>query len=117
MASSPTESESSDDAIYQIPISERGQKLGPTFQLPLPVGGIHISPSVSRDGKWMAYDSSIPGKPDSIVLRDLSTGTDHLLDDKGRVPGADDAASISPDGSRVIFERDCKEGTWPRRPG
>ncbi len=104
------------EAIYQIPISERGQKLGPIFQLPLPVAGTHLSPSVSRDGKWMAYDSYNPGKPDSMLLRDLSTGTDHLLDDKGRVPGGGYFASISPDGSRVIFERDCKEGRWPHDP-
>jgi DNA-binding winged helix-turn-helix (wHTH) protein/dipeptidyl aminopeptidase/acylaminoacyl peptidase len=113
LAYSTTDSE---DAIYQIPIGERGQKLGPIFQLPLPQARTHLSPSVSRDGKWMAYDSYNPGKPDSIVLRDLSTGTDHLLDDKGRSPGEGYFASISPDGSRVIFERDCKQGTWPHDP-
>jgi Tol biopolymer transport system component len=64
----------------------------------------------------MAYDSYIPGTPESILLRDLSTGTDHLLDDKGRYPDGGSLASISPDGSRVIFERDCKEGTWPGLP-
>jgi eukaryotic-like serine/threonine-protein kinase len=106
----------SNEAIYQIPISERGQKLGPIFQLPLPVAGTHLSPSVSRDGKWMAYDSYNSGKPDSIRLRDLNNGTDHLLDDKGRAPGGGYFASISPDGSRVIFERDCKQGTWPHDP-
>ncbi len=58
----------------------------------------------------MAYDSSNPGRPNTIRLRDLSTGADHLLDDKGRQPGAGGYTSISPDGSRVIFERDCKEG-------
>jgi eukaryotic-like serine/threonine-protein kinase len=104
------------DAIYQISTDERGQKLGPIFQLPLPEAGTHLSPSVSRDGKWMAYDSYNRGKPDSILLRDLSTGTDHLLDDKGRFPGGGYFASISPDGSRVIFERDCKQGTWPHDP-
>ena len=36
----------------------------------------------------MAYDASNPGKPNTILLRDLSTGTDHFLDDKGRQPGA-----------------------------
>ena len=65
------------------------RKLGPTLQLPLPDGGTYSSPSVSRDGKWMAYDSSIPGKPNSILLRDLSTGTDHFLDDKGSSLRAD----------------------------
>ena len=31
----------------------------------------------------MAYETSNPGKPNTIVLRDMSTGTEHLLDDKG----------------------------------
>jgi eukaryotic-like serine/threonine-protein kinase len=106
----------STEAIYQMPTNERGQKLGPISQLPLPLAGTHLSPSVSRDGKWMAYDSYKPGRPDSILLRDLSTGTDHLLDDKGRSPGRGYFASISPDGSRVIFERDCKEARWPHDP-
>jgi hypothetical protein len=37
----------------------------------------------------MAYDSYMPGNPNSILLRDLSPGTEHLLDDKGRVAGGD----------------------------
>ena len=111
-------------SIYQISINDRGQKVGPTFQLRLPEGGTFSSPSVSRDGKWMAYDASIPGEPNTIRLRDLSTDTDHFLDEKGRRPhlriglvatGGNLRGtywdSISPDGSKVIFERDCKEGT------
>ena len=70
-------------SIYQISISDNGQKLVPTVQIPLPEG-IHTSPSVSRDGKWMAYNSYTAGKSDNILLRDMSMGTDHLLDDKGR---------------------------------
>jgi DNA-binding winged helix-turn-helix (wHTH) protein/Tol biopolymer transport system component len=107
---------SSSVSIYQISISDRGQKLGPTLQLPLPEGGNTSSPSLSRDGKWMAYDTSYPGRPNTIRLRDLSTGTDHFLDDKGRHPGGVGSTSISPDGSRVIFERDCKEGRFPQFP-
>jgi eukaryotic-like serine/threonine-protein kinase len=106
---------SSNVSIYQIPISERGQKLGPTLQLPFPEGGDYSSPSLSRDGRWMAYDTSDTGKPNTILLRDLSTDTDHFLDDKGRKPGSSGATSISPDGSRVIFSRDCKEGSFPER--
>jgi eukaryotic-like serine/threonine-protein kinase len=99
-------------SIYQISISDRGEKLGSTLQLPLPEGGSYGSPSVSRDGKWMAYNSYQPGKPRKILLRDLSTRADHLVDDKGRRPGFDAETSISPDGSRVIFERECKAGTF-----
>ena len=50
-------------SIYQISVSDHGQKLGPTFQLPLPEGGSYTSPSLSRDGRWMAYDTSNPASP------------------------------------------------------
>jgi eukaryotic-like serine/threonine-protein kinase len=109
----------SNGSIFQVSIGDRGQKLGPTFQLPLPESETHVSPSLSRDGKWMAYDTSKPGKPNTILLRDMGTGTDHLLDDKGRLPlveGGRRETSISPDGSRVIFERDCKEGVFQGGP-
>jgi hypothetical protein len=102
--------------IYQISTSDGGQKLGPIVQLPLAEGGTYSSPSVSRDGKWMAYDSNEPGKPDTIFLRNMVTGTDHLLDDKGREPGEGGETSISPDGSRAIFEGNCKEGRYPESP-
>jgi Tol biopolymer transport system component/DNA-binding winged helix-turn-helix (wHTH) protein len=106
----------SSTSIFQISINDRGQKLGPTIQLALPEGGSHTSPSLSRDGKWMAYDTYNPGKPNTILLRDLSTGTDHVLDEKGRQEaglGLNGETSISPDGSRVMFERDGKAGRWP----
>jgi DNA-binding winged helix-turn-helix (wHTH) protein/Tol biopolymer transport system component len=99
-------------SIYQISISNRGQKLGPTFQLPLHEAEFHNSPSVSHDGKWMAYVTATPGKPHSIVLRNLSTGTEHILDDKDLQPGGDVVTSISPDGSTVLFQRDCKEASF-----
>jgi Tol biopolymer transport system component/DNA-binding winged helix-turn-helix (wHTH) protein len=103
-------------SIFQLSISERGQKLGPTFQLALPEGGSYSSPSLSRDGKWMTYDTYSAGKPNTILLRDLSTGTDHILDEKGRRDsglGDNLETSISPNGARVIFERDGKAGRWP----
>ncbi len=54
------------ESIYQISISDRGQKLGPTLQLPLPEAGLHNFPSVSRDGKWMAYVTNTPASPTSL---------------------------------------------------
>ncbi len=65
----------------------------------------------------MAYDTYQPGKASTILLRDLSTGTDHLLDDKGPRPGEAAATSISPDGSRVIFNAIAKEGRAPENSG
>jgi DNA-binding winged helix-turn-helix (wHTH) protein len=53
---------SSSAAIYQISLSNRGQKLGSTLQLPLSEDDIHFSPSVSRDGRWMANASTSPRK-------------------------------------------------------
>jgi Tol biopolymer transport system component/DNA-binding winged helix-turn-helix (wHTH) protein len=103
-------------SIFQMSINDRGQKVGPTFQLALPEGGTYTSPSLSRDGRWMAYDTYNPGRPNAILLRDLSTGTDHIVDETGRRESflANNAeTSISPDGSRVLFERDGKAGRWP----
>ena len=103
-------------SIFQVSVSDRGQKVGPTFQLALPEGGSYTSPSLSRNGRWLAYDTYNPGKPDAILLRDLSTGTDHILDDTGRRESflADNGeTSISPDGSRVLFGRDGKAVRWP----
>jgi Tol biopolymer transport system component/DNA-binding winged helix-turn-helix (wHTH) protein len=98
-------------SIYQVPIADRGQDRGLMFQLPLTEGATHFSPSVSRDGKWLAYSSVTIGKPDTILLRNLSTGTDHFLDDQQ--PNHNGETSISPDGSKVIFERDCKDIQLP----
>jgi DNA-binding winged helix-turn-helix (wHTH) protein/Tol biopolymer transport system component len=103
-------------SIYQISMDDRGQKLGATLQLPLPEGAIYRFPSVSRDGRWMSYDASIPGKADTVLLRDLRTGTDHLLDDKGRQMIENKDTSISPDGSTVAFQRDSKEDRFPEDP-
>jgi eukaryotic-like serine/threonine-protein kinase len=99
-------------AIYQISLNSRGHKLGSTLQLPLSEGDYHFSPSVSHDGGWMAYASTALGKQPTIRLRNLDTGTDHLLDDKDHESGQAET-TISPDGSTVVFERDCKQGRWP----
>jgi DNA-binding winged helix-turn-helix (wHTH) protein/Tol biopolymer transport system component len=111
------------ESIYEIPIDSRGQKSGPTVQLPLLEGVDYRSPSLSRDGRWLAYDAVGAGESSSIRLKDLNSGADRLLDDKGRHldwggggsnPGSTGAreTTISPDGSKVTFERECKSGKW-----
>jgi len=99
-------------SIYEIPTNDRGQKLGPTLQLPLSAEGGERSPSVSRDGRWLAYNAIQAGKPNTILLRDLAHDTDRFVDDKGREPGSVGEVSISPDGSKLIFERNCKSGRF-----
>jgi Tol biopolymer transport system component len=65
----------------------------------------------------MAYDSAEAAKPNAIVLRNLVSGTDQVLDEKGRdsLNGGD--VSISPDGKKVVFTRNCEQGrSWPTDP-
>jgi DNA-binding winged helix-turn-helix (wHTH) protein/Tol biopolymer transport system component len=100
------------ESIYQISINNRGQKLDPTYQLPLHEAEFHCSPSASHDGKQMAYVTQSPGKPYSVMLRNLSTGAEHLLDDNDLLRNGDVATSISPDGSKVLFQRDCKDASF-----
>jgi Tol biopolymer transport system component/DNA-binding winged helix-turn-helix (wHTH) protein len=105
------------ESIYEIPTNDRGQKQAPTLQLSLSGGGDERSPSVSRDGRWLAYDTTRPGKPNTILIRDLRNDADRFADDKDRRPGRDGEVSISPDGSKVIFERDCKIGKYAAAQG
>jgi eukaryotic-like serine/threonine-protein kinase len=98
-------------SIFQIPLGDRSPDRGAVLQLPLAEGATHSSPSVSRDGKLLAYASFNIGKPHTILLRDLATGTDHVLDDPHL--GRNGETSISPDGSKVIFEQDCKNLRFP----
>jgi Tol biopolymer transport system component/DNA-binding winged helix-turn-helix (wHTH) protein len=61
------------------------------------------SPSVSRDGRWLAYAATdFYGRAASIRLRDLLNGTDRSLIDSV-VPSDRDFISISPDASKVVF--------------
>jgi len=103
--------ESFSQSIYEIPTNDRGQKVGPTVQLSLS-GRDERSLSVSREGRWMVYDATRPGTPNTVLPRDLRSGADRLLDDRGRERGSGGATSISPDGSKVIFVRDCKSGIF-----
>ena len=103
-------------SIYEIPTNKTGQKSGPTVQLPMAQEGSQRSPSVSHDGKRMSYDSARPDRPNSILIRDFSTGTEHLVDDKGRTSeDGGGETSISPDGLKVLFTRDCPWHDDPNR--
>ena len=61
-------------------------------------------------------DSAEAAKPNAIVLRNLIAGVNQVLDEKGRdsVDGGD--VSISPDGSKVVFTRDCENDRLPIDP-
>jgi hypothetical protein len=95
------------EQIFNIPA---GEKRGPVAELPLTEGALYYSPYASHDGRWMVYVKAEWGKRNIITLRDFATGTERVLDDKSDKPqdirGA--SASISPDGSKVVFNPWCR---------
>ena len=100
--------------IFAVPITVSGQKAGPSFQVPLPDGGTYASPAIARDSRRMVYIAANRGGRSAVMLRDLATNTDLLLDDQGRrAQETNYVATIAPDGSSAVFERDCDHGVFP----
>ena len=94
------------EELFQIPVDPRGHRTGPVQQLPLPEGALYYSPSASRDGRRMVYIQAEFGQGKLVTWRDLATGTERVLDKSTEVP-RDGSASLSPNGSRVVFNRWC----------
>ncbi len=94
------------EELFEIPVDPRGRRTGPVQQLPLPDGALYYSPSVSRDGRRMVYIQAEFGQRKFVTLRDFPTGTERLLDKSTGVP-RDGSASLSSNGSRVVFNRWC----------
>jgi Tol biopolymer transport system component len=101
---------SSRTATFAIPIDSRGQRAGPVSQVPLSPGTDSYSPAISRDGRWLAYVEDTPGKSNNVVLTDLRSGRNHILDEGGR--RSNSSVGIAPDGSKVSFEQDCGSRKW-----
>jgi Tol biopolymer transport system component/DNA-binding winged helix-turn-helix (wHTH) protein len=101
--------------IFEIPVDKEGRKVGLATELPLTEGLLYYSPSVSRDGRWVVYVEAEHGKrTKKVILRDLAAGTDRVLDwFRDDPPFAEElgSASISPDGSKVVFGRLCLSET------
>jgi hypothetical protein len=94
--------------IFEIPVGKDGREAGPPAELPLAEGLLYHAPSASRNGRWIVYVEAEYGKRQKrLVLRDLAAGTNRVLDES---PFDDDvgSASISPDGSLVVFNRHCR---------
>jgi Tol biopolymer transport system component/DNA-binding winged helix-turn-helix (wHTH) protein len=80
--------------------TNRAQTRGQPEQVTHTVGVDNGSPSVSRDGRWLAYSASNPVSGDSSIrLRDLATGAERQLIEGAQLW----QTSISPDGSRVAY--------------
>ena len=99
-------SASLNEQIYAIPtIVDRGVRLEEARRVTFTEGLRNHSPSVSRDGRWLAYAATNQGNNQTVVrLKDFSTGSDRLVTDRAH-PYASDIVSISPDGSHVVFCR------------
>jgi Tol biopolymer transport system component len=95
---------------FAIPIDSRGQKSGPVSEVLLSPGIDSYSPSISRDGKSMAYVEDTPGKSNNVVLTDLKSGKNHIVDEATR--RSNYSVGIAPDGSKVSFEQDCGDRRW-----
>jgi Tol biopolymer transport system component len=77
------------------------------------VGEGSWAPSISRDGRWVAFASNadltgLPGDASDhsqVLLRDRSDGSERLLSRRGGVPGDDDSTSpsLSPNGRYAAF--------------
>jgi eukaryotic-like serine/threonine-protein kinase len=65
----------------------------------------NLSPSMSRDGRWMAYGTTEESNNQTkIRLKDLVSGNDRVIAEKSDLFDRD-FLSLSPDGSKVVFAR------------
>jgi Tol biopolymer transport system component len=86
--------------IWELPLDAQGRAAGE----PRPVtslGSMDMAPAVTRDGRWMAYESSRTGNGD-VWLEELQTGRERLLtasDAKEGLP------RLSADGSMIAYRR------------
>jgi Tol biopolymer transport system component/DNA-binding winged helix-turn-helix (wHTH) protein len=88
-------------AIYRVPLDDvTGVASGPLERVTEPGVNARLR-AVSADGRWLAFVSARTTR-DEVWERDLHTGAEHQLTFSGS-----DGATLSPDGSRAIVERDA----------
>jgi DNA-binding winged helix-turn-helix (wHTH) protein/dipeptidyl aminopeptidase/acylaminoacyl peptidase len=102
-------SASLNEQIYAMPITDIVEEgAGLNSRLARPDGLREYSPTISRDGRWLAYAASnLRADQTTIRLRDLVNGSDRLLVEHVD-PFTSDFLSISPDGSSVLFAQFLK---------
>jgi Tol biopolymer transport system component len=88
-------------AVYRVPLVEAtGVAAGPVERVTEPGVNARLQ-AVSANGRWLAFVSARTNR-DEVWERDLQTGTERQLTFSGS-----DGATLSPDGSRAIVERDA----------
>jgi Tol biopolymer transport system component/DNA-binding winged helix-turn-helix (wHTH) protein len=97
-----------DGQIWVVPAdTDRAQTDGEPEEVTHTDGILNKSPSISRDGRWLAYTAiNTITRDASIRVRDLTTGAERQLIKSPLL----ELASISPDGSRVAYQQDVSRG-------
>lgn len=96
-------------AVYAISVSAAG----------FPAGGDSTGPSVSADGRYVAFSSNaadivgLPGSPTAqVYVRDLVASVNVLITDTpgNAMDGRVEDPEISPDGSQIALQRRASDG-------
>ena len=96
-------------AVFAISVSAAG----------FPAGGDSTGPSVSADGRYVAFSSNaadivgLPGSPTAqVYVRDLVAGVNVLITDTPgtAMDGRVEDPEISPDGSQIALQRRASDG-------
>jgi len=92
-------SSSGQSDIWSLPIDANQGKVRGEPQLLTQNATDDVHPSLSADGKKLAFNSTRSGHPD-IWIKDMETGQERALTDD---PQRQTRVLISPDGSRVVY--------------
>jgi len=99
------------NSVWALPIdSAQATTTGTPRRLTAGVG-LDRRPSVSRDGRLIAYQAGVPRR--SILVKDLVSD---VIFDLG-IPGSDFGSALSPDGTSVAYEADGGIHIVPTRGG
>ena len=81
------------------PLDADGARVNGELQRVTRTGAYNGNPSVTPDGRWVAFSPSRSGMRD-LWLKDLSTGKELQLTN---TPGAEGRPALAPDGTRVAY--------------
>lgn len=94
------------EQIFQLPTDTSERQRGPLAELPVRENALYYSPSVSADGHTLAYIAGETGRNSRLTVRNLLTGKSRILHEITGIP-RDASASLSRDGSQVVFNPWC----------
>ena len=81
--------------LFTFSVDEAGRRLGPGTQVDLAHGPLYYSPSLSRDGRWMTYSMGASGQPNTLMLRNLLTGTERMIREEPGLPRPSSSGNLA----------------------